>query len=152
MVFLSLLLWYIMTFRCMSLDLNLSRLLPWHSSCFLHLPCMRLLPRCTNIWKFSILLCYIYIYIYIYIRVGIATGYRLDSRKVGVWRGGKIFLHSMSSRLALGPTQPPIEWVLRTLSPGVKRLGREADHSPPTSAEVKNMWICTSTPPWAFMV
>jgi hypothetical protein len=26
-------------------------------------------------------------------------------------------------------------------SPGVKQLGREADHSPPTSAEVKKMWI-----------
>jgi hypothetical protein len=25
--------------------------------------------------------------------------------------------------------------------------GREADHSPPTSAEVKKMWIYTSTPP-----
>jgi hypothetical protein len=24
--------------------------------------------------------------------------------------------------------------------PGVKRQGREADHSPPTSAEVKKMW------------
>jgi hypothetical protein len=35
---------------------------------------------------------------------------------------------------------------------GVKRPGRESDHSPPTSAEVKKMWICTSTPPYAFMV
>jgi len=31
------------------------------------------------------------------------------------------------------------------LSPGVKRPGREADHSPPSSAEVKNAWIYTST-------
>jgi hypothetical protein len=38
-----------------------------------------------------------------------------------------------------------------TLSPGVKRAGREADHSPPTSNEVKKMWIYTSTPPFAFM-
>jgi hypothetical protein len=29
--------------------------------------------------------------------------------------------------------------------PGVKRPGREADHLPPTSAEVKKMWIYTST-------
>jgi hypothetical protein len=29
--------------------------------------------------------------------------------------------------------------------------GREADHSPPTSAEVKTMWIYTYTPPYAFM-
>jgi hypothetical protein len=37
-----------------------------------------------------------------------------------------------------GPTQPPLRWVPGTLSPGVKRPGREADHSPPSSAEVKN--------------
>jgi hypothetical protein len=30
---------------------------------------------------------------------------------------------------------------------GVKGLGREADHSPPSSAEVKNAWSCTSTFP-----
>jgi hypothetical protein len=29
--------------------------------------------------------------------------------------------------------------------------GREADHSLPTSAEVKHTWIYTSTPPYAFM-
>jgi hypothetical protein len=38
---------------------------------------------------------------------------------------------------ALGHTQPPIQWVPGALSPGVKRPGREADHSPPTSAGVK---------------
>jgi hypothetical protein len=36
--------------------------------------------------------------------------------------------------------------------PGVKCLGPEADHSPATSAEVKNMLIYTSTPPYVFMV
>jgi hypothetical protein len=35
--------------------------------------------------------------------------------------------------------------------PGVKRPRREADHSPPTSAGVKNTWIYTSTPPYVFM-
>jgi hypothetical protein len=30
---------------------------------------------------------------------------------------------------------------------GVKRPGRENDHSPPSSAEVKNAWNYTSTPP-----
>jgi hypothetical protein len=38
---------------------------------------------------------------------------------------------------ALGPTQPPIQWVGGVLSVGVKRPGREASHSPPSSAEVK---------------
>jgi hypothetical protein len=33
--------------------------------------------------------------------------------------------------------------------PGVKRPRREADHSPPTSAEVKKMWIYTSTSQYA---
>jgi hypothetical protein len=37
------------------------------------------------------------------------------------------------------------------LSPGVKRLGLEADDSPPASAEVKKIWFYTSTPPYAFM-
>jgi hypothetical protein len=34
---------------------------------------------------------------------------------------------------------------------GVKRPGSDAHHSPPTSAEVRNMWFYTSTPPYAFM-
>jgi hypothetical protein len=34
---------------------------------------------------------------------------------------------------------------------GVKRPGREADHSPPASAEVKHSCIYTSTPPYASM-
>jgi hypothetical protein len=48
---------------------------------------------------------------------------------------------------------PPIQWVPGALSlgGGVKRLGREADHSPPSSAEVKNEWNYTSTSQYAFM-
>jgi hypothetical protein len=34
---------------------------------------------------------------------------------------------------------------------GLMRQGREADHFPSSSAEVKNMWIYTSTLPYAFM-
>jgi hypothetical protein len=49
----------------------------------------------------------------------------------------KNFLFSTSSGLALGSTQPPIQGVTRALSLGVKLPEREADHSPPTSAEVK---------------
>jgi hypothetical protein len=82
--------------------------------------------------------------------VGIATAYGLDDRGVGVpspARAKNIYC-SMSSRLVLRPTQPPIQWVPG--APGVKRPGTEADHSPPTSAEVKKMWILTSTPPYAF--
>jgi hypothetical protein len=64
----------------------------------------------------------------------------------------KNFHFSMLSRLALGPTQPPIQWVPGALSPGVKQPGREADHSPPTSAKIKKTWVYTSTPQYTFMM
>jgi hypothetical protein len=48
--------------------------------------------------------------------------------------------------MALGPTQPPIQWVPGALSLGVKRLGREADYSSSSSPEVKNARSYTSTP------
>jgi len=41
-------------------------------------------------------------------------------------------------------------WVQGFFPWGVKRLGREADHLPPSSAVV-NAWICTSNPHYAFM-
>jgi hypothetical protein len=51
------------------------------------------------------------------------------------------------SRPALGPTQSPVQWV-----PGVKaRPGRDADQSPPSSAEVENEWELYLSPqarPW----
>jgi hypothetical protein len=47
------------------------------------------------------------------------------------------FLFTTASRTALGPTQPPIQWMPGALSLGVKRPGREADHSPPSSVEIK---------------
>jgi hypothetical protein len=83
--------------------------------------------------------------------VGITTSYGLDDQEVRVRVpvGLRIF---SASRSALGSTQLPIQWLPGVLSPGVKRPGREADHSPPASAEVKKMWIYISTPPYTFMV
>jgi hypothetical protein len=63
----------------------------------------------------------------------------------------KNFLFCTSFILVLGPTQPAIKWVPEALSLGVKWPGREADHSSPTSAEVKKTWIYTSTPRFDFM-
>jgi hypothetical protein len=63
----------------------------------------------------------------------------------------KNFHFSTASRPVLGPKQLPIEWVQGAHSSGVKRPGREADHSAPTSANVKKTCIYTSTPPYAFM-
>jgi hypothetical protein len=42
--------------------------------------------------------------------------------------------------------QPPIYLVTGTLSPGIKRPWHEADHSPESSAEVKNAWSYAATP------
>jgi hypothetical protein len=42
-----------------------------------------------------------------------------------------IFLFSTASRLALGPTQLPIQWVPWAVPLGVMQPGHEADHSPP---------------------
>jgi hypothetical protein len=69
------------------------------------------------------------------------TSYLHQSLPTGLFSSGfptKI-LHAFL-RTALGPTQPPIQWVQGALSLGVKRPGSEADHSPPSSAEVKE-WV-----------
>jgi hypothetical protein len=50
-------------------------------------------------------------------------------------------IFSKSYRLALKATQPLIQFV-----PGKKRPGREDDHPPLTSPEVKKTWTYTSTP------
>jgi hypothetical protein len=55
------------------------------------------------------------------------------------------------SRQALGPTQPPAQWVPEVLSPGVRWPGREADRLPPSIAQFKNTWSYISTPPYVFM-
>jgi len=47
-----------------------------------------------------------------------------------------------------GPTQPPIKWVIKVLSLGIKWAGCEADHSPPSSPEVK---ACGAIPPFPHM-
>jgi hypothetical protein len=71
--------------------------------------------------------------------VGIATDYALDDRGGRSSSPGRtrIFLLSTSSRPLLEPTQLLFNGYLWALSPGLKQPGREADYTPPTSAEVK---------------
>jgi hypothetical protein len=63
--------------------------------------------------------------------------------------GARNFSHH---RVQMGPTQPPIQWVPGALSLGLKRPGREVNHAPPSSAEVKNPWSYViyshNTPSW----
>jgi hypothetical protein len=63
--------------------------------------------------------------------------YKTTGKIIRLRWGPGIFLFTTASRPALGPIQPPIQWVAGALSLGVKRPGREADHSPPSRAEVK---------------
>jgi hypothetical protein len=44
-----------------------------------------------------------------------------------------------------------MQWIHGALAPGIDELVRLTDLSFPTSAEVKKMWIYTSTPPYVFM-
>ena len=66
--------------------------------------------------------------------VSIATADRLDGPGIES-RWGQDFPHL--SRLALRPTQPPVQWVLG-LSGGKMWPECDADPSPPSSAEVKS--------------
>jgi hypothetical protein len=66
-------------------------------------------------------------------------------------QGQGIFLSTTASRPALGPTQPPIQWVPGVLSLGVKQPARQADNLPLSSAEIKDAWSYASTPQYTFM-
>jgi hypothetical protein len=76
--------------------------------------------------------------------VGIATGSGLDDQSPGRVEN---FFFATSSRPALGSTQPPIQWIPGTLSPGLKRQGGDADHSPRALAEVRKTWVYACTLP-----
>jgi hypothetical protein len=78
---------------------------------------------------------------------GIATGYGLDDRGVGVRVpvGSRIFSSPCHREWLWGPSNHLSTGYQGTLSPGVKSPGCEAYHSPPTSAVVKKMWIYTIT-------
>jgi hypothetical protein len=58
------------------------------------------------------------------------------------------FILAAVSTEALGPTQPPIQWVQEQVSlpRGQKWPEHEADHSPPSSALVKKKCKYTFTP------
>jgi hypothetical protein len=66
-----------------------------------------------------------------------ATGWTIGVLGFDSRRGLGIFPFTTASRTALDPAHSPIHWVPGALSLRVKRLGREADLSPSSSAEVK---------------
>jgi hypothetical protein len=82
---------------------------------------------------------------YTYYPYAVQSG-QLSQYSDGLWAGlpgfysrhGTIFLFSTASRPDLGPTQPPIQLVPGATSLRINWSGREADHSFPSSVEVKN--------------
>lgn len=68
--------------------------------------------------------------------VRIAT--RLRAGRHGSIPGYDIYTYSLFVHLSQCPDRPPIQWVPGPLSQAVKRAGSAADHSPESSAEVKN--------------
>jgi hypothetical protein len=85
-------------------------------------------------------------------RVGIATSYWLEDEGLEFesrWGQEFSLLHVIQTGSGVHPTFYPLGTWGSFL--GVKWPGREADHSPPTSAEVKKTWVHTSTPLYAFM-
>jgi hypothetical protein len=66
----------------------------------------------------------------------------MDDRSSILGRGRELFLRHRVQDWLWGPTSLLSNG---TLSPGVKWPGREADHSPPSSTEVKNAWSYNST-------
>jgi hypothetical protein len=81
-----------------------------------------------------------------------ATGWTIEDLGFDSRPGLGIFLFTTASRTALGPTQPPIQWVCGVPSLRVKRPGREADHSSSSSSEVKEcveLYLCSpNTSSW----
>jgi hypothetical protein len=68
------------------------------------------------------------------------TGYGLDDQGIGIRLAEGARFFSSPQRPGLLPRD------------GVKQPRLEAEHSSPTSVEVKNTWIYTPIPPYAFMV
>jgi hypothetical protein len=91
----------------------------------------------------------------------IETGYRsLHRESLQAGRSKYLSLSSsrvmnlyylVSSRPVLGSTQLRIQLVPGNFTLGMKRQGREAEHSSTTSSDVKKMWVHTSIYPYVFI-
>jgi hypothetical protein len=61
------------------------------------------------------------------------------------WQGQDISLFSAAPGLPLARTQPPTQGIPDAFHQGLNRPKREADPSPVSCAEIRNMWTYTST-------
>jgi hypothetical protein len=84
--------------------------------------------------------------------VCMATGYGLEAQGIVVRvLAGQDFSLLPAAQICSGVHLASYPVGTGALIPGVKRRGLEAEHSSPTSAEVKKTWIYTSTPTYVFM-
>jgi hypothetical protein len=78
------------------------------------------------------------------------SGWTTDKPGFGS-RQGKRFSILQNVKTGCGAHPPSHQMDTGVPYPGVKQPGREANHSPPSSADIKNAWSCNSTPPNVFM-
>jgi len=62
-----------------------------------------------------------------------------------------IFLFTTASRMALEPSQFPVQLLRWAPNSREKWHAREADHPPPSNAEVRNLWSYTFTSKYILM-
>jgi len=62
---------------------------------------------------------------------------------------GTLFLPALPA-LFWSPPSLPSNWVPEARFPGIKRPGREAYHTPTSSAKIRNAWSYTSTRSYVF--
>jgi hypothetical protein len=79
------------------------------------------------------------------------VGWMVKETGFDYWEGKIQLVSSRNVLTACGahPAFYPVGTGEGAYSPGVNRLGREADYSSPQSAEVNNVWSCSSTAPHA---
>jgi hypothetical protein len=76
----------------------------------------------------------------------------LDGSRFASPQGEREFLFSGTVQSGCGAHPVSYShWGYQGCHPGVKRLGRAVDRSPPSSAEIKNEWSCTSVPLYVIM-
>jgi hypothetical protein len=83
--------------------------------------------------------------------VGMATRCGLDGRGLIAERGMRFFSTPQRPDRLWSPPSLLSNGYLRLLLRRVKRLGRKADHSPPSSVVVNNDGTVTPLPPYVFM-
>jgi hypothetical protein len=77
-----------------------------------------------------------------------SEGQGFNSRQ-GEWTEFSL-CHRVQTVCGTHPTSD-IQWVLGSLSPSVKRPGRESDNPSQSTAEITTVWSYTSIPPYFFM-